>query len=76
MLKCRLLFPRNSGATPLLAWNRMPHSQGPPYQQNQYQGPGAPMNYPQRPSDRRERGRQGYGRPYPLPPSSGRYNWN
>ncbi|XP_061443976.1 5'-3' exoribonuclease 2 isoform X2 [Rhineura floridana] len=69
-------FDRNSGATPLLAWNRMPHSQGPPYQQTQYQGPGGPMNYPQRPSDRRERGRQGYGRPYPLPPSSGRYNWN
>ncbi|XP_054840423.1 5'-3' exoribonuclease 2 [Eublepharis macularius] len=69
-------YDRNSGATPLLAWNRMPHSQGPPYQQNHYQGPGGPMNYPQRPNDRRERGRQGYGRPYPLPPSSGRYNWN
>ncbi|XP_007421458.1 5'-3' exoribonuclease 2 isoform X1 [Python bivittatus] len=69
-------FDRNSGATPLLAWNRMPHSQGSPYQQNQYQGPGGPVNYPQRPSDRRERGRQGYGRPYPLPPSSGRYSWN
>ncbi|XP_062986248.1 5'-3' exoribonuclease 2 [Elgaria multicarinata webbii] len=69
-------FDRNSGATPLLAWNRMPHSQGPSYQQNQYQGPGGPMNYPQRPNDRRDRGRQGYGRPYPLPPSSGRYNWN
>ncbi|CAI5780498.1 5' [Podarcis lilfordi] len=69
-------FDRNSGATPLLAWNRMPHSQGQPYQQNQYQRPGGPMNYPQRPNDRRERGRQGYGRPYPLPPSSGRYNWN
>ncbi|XP_044298728.1 5'-3' exoribonuclease 2 [Varanus komodoensis] len=69
-------FDRNSGATPLLAWNRMPHSQGPSYQQNQYQAPGGPMNYPHRPSDRRDRGRQGYGRPYPLPPSSGRYNWN
>uniref|UniRef100_A0A098M1Z1 5'-3' exoribonuclease n=1 Tax=Hypsiglena sp. JMG-2014 TaxID=1550645 RepID=A0A098M1Z1_9SAUR len=72
-------FDRNSGATPLLAWNRMPHSQGSSYQQNQYPGPGGPgghMNYPQRPSDQRERGRQGYGRPYPLPPSSGRYNWN
>uniref|UniRef100_A0A8D2IZB4 5'-3' exoribonuclease n=1 Tax=Varanus komodoensis TaxID=61221 RepID=A0A8D2IZB4_VARKO len=51
-------FDRNSGATPLLAWNRMPHSQGPSYQQNQYQAPGGPMNYPHRPSDRRDRGRQ------------------
>uniref|UniRef100_A0A8D2JAM7 5'-3' exoribonuclease n=1 Tax=Varanus komodoensis TaxID=61221 RepID=A0A8D2JAM7_VARKO len=49
---------KNSGATPLLAWNRMPHSQGPSYQQNQYQAPGGPMNYPHRPSDRRDRGRQ------------------
>uniref|UniRef100_A0A0K8RYK0 5'-3' exoribonuclease n=1 Tax=Crotalus horridus TaxID=35024 RepID=A0A0K8RYK0_CROHD len=69
-------FDRNPGTTPLLAWNRMPHSQGSPYQQNQYQGPGGPMNYTQRPSDQMERGRQSYGRPYPLPPSSGRYNWN
>ncbi|KAH0618054.1 hypothetical protein JD844_017017, partial [Phrynosoma platyrhinos] len=69
-------FDRNSGATPLLAWNRTSHSQGPPYQQNQYQGPSGSVNYSQRPSERRERGRQGYGRPYPLPPSSGRYNWN
>nr|XP_056718503.1 5'-3' exoribonuclease 2 [Euleptes europaea] len=72
----RQRYDRNSGATPLLAWNRMPHSQGAPYQQNHYQGPGGPMNYQQGPNDRRERGRQGYGRPYPLPPSSGRYNWN
>uniref|UniRef100_G1KEH8 5'-3' exoribonuclease n=1 Tax=Anolis carolinensis TaxID=28377 RepID=G1KEH8_ANOCA len=67
---------RNSGASPLLAWNQSSHSQGPPYQQNQYQGPGGLMDYSQRPSDRRDRGRQGYGRPFPLPPSSGRYNWN
>ncbi|KAL7984642.1 hypothetical protein Chor_003212 [Crotalus horridus] len=51
-------FDRNPGTTPLLAWNRMPHSQGSPYQQNQYQGPGGPMNYTQRPSDQMERGRQ------------------
>ncbi|XP_070603108.1 5'-3' exoribonuclease 2 [Erythrolamprus reginae] len=69
-------FDRNSGATPLLAWNRMPHSQGSPYQYQGPVGPGGLMNYPQRPGDQRERGRQGYGRPYPLPPSSGRYNWN
>uniref|UniRef100_A0A803THU9 5'-3' exoribonuclease n=1 Tax=Anolis carolinensis TaxID=28377 RepID=A0A803THU9_ANOCA len=51
-------FLRNSGASPLLAWNQSSHSQGPPYQQNQYQGPGGLMDYSQRPSDRRDRGRQ------------------
>ncbi|XP_019371666.1 PREDICTED: 5'-3' exoribonuclease 2 isoform X2 [Gavialis gangeticus] len=71
-------YDRSSGAAPLLAWNRMVQSQNAAFQQNQYQGVGGPMNYPQRPEDRLDRGRQGYGpgRPYPLPPPAGRYNWN
>uniref|UniRef100_A0A8B9P6G7 5'-3' exoribonuclease n=1 Tax=Apteryx owenii TaxID=8824 RepID=A0A8B9P6G7_APTOW len=68
---------RSAGAAPLLAWNRMLPSQS-QYQPGQYQGLGGPMNYPQRPEDRMDRGRQAYGpgRPYPLPPPSGRYSWN
>ncbi|XP_075781909.1 5'-3' exoribonuclease 2 [Pelodiscus sinensis] len=70
-------YDRNSGAAPLLSWNRMLQSQGAAFQQNRYQGLGGPMNYPHRPDDRMDRGRQGYaGRPYPLPPPAGRYNWN
>uniref|UniRef100_A0A8B9P263 5'-3' exoribonuclease n=1 Tax=Apteryx owenii TaxID=8824 RepID=A0A8B9P263_APTOW len=67
----------SAGAAPLLAWNRMLPSQS-QYQPGQYQGLGGPMNYPQRPEDRMDRGRQAYGpgRPYPLPPPSGRYSWN
>uniref|UniRef100_A0A7M4EVR3 5'-3' exoribonuclease n=1 Tax=Crocodylus porosus TaxID=8502 RepID=A0A7M4EVR3_CROPO len=48
----------SSGAAPLLAWNRMVQSQNAAFQQNQYQGVGGPMNYPQRPEDRLDRGRQ------------------
>ncbi|XP_035758128.1 5'-3' exoribonuclease 2 [Egretta garzetta] len=68
---------RTAGAAPLLAWNRMLQSQN-QYQPSQYQVLGGPMNYPQRPEDRMDRGRQAYGpgRPYPLPPPSGRYSWN
>ncbi|XP_032646729.1 5'-3' exoribonuclease 2 [Chelonoidis abingdonii] len=71
-------YERNSGAAPLISWNRMLQSQGAAFQQNQYRGLGGPMNYPHRPEDRMDRGRQGYGpgRPYPLPPPAGRYNWN
>uniref|UniRef100_U3J2M3 5'-3' exoribonuclease n=1 Tax=Anas platyrhynchos platyrhynchos TaxID=8840 RepID=U3J2M3_ANAPP len=68
---------RTAGAAPLLAWNRVLPSQS-QYQPGQYQGLGGPMSYPQRPEDRMDRGRQAYGpgRPYPLPPPSGRYSWN
>uniref|UniRef100_A0A7M4EXS2 5'-3' exoribonuclease n=1 Tax=Crocodylus porosus TaxID=8502 RepID=A0A7M4EXS2_CROPO len=52
------LLSSNSGAAPLLAWNRMVQSQNAAFQQNQYQGVGGPMNYPQRPEDRLDRGRQ------------------
>uniref|UniRef100_A0A7M4EYQ7 5'-3' exoribonuclease n=1 Tax=Crocodylus porosus TaxID=8502 RepID=A0A7M4EYQ7_CROPO len=52
------LFQQSSGAAPLLAWNRMVQSQNAAFQQNQYQGVGGPMNYPQRPEDRLDRGRQ------------------
>ncbi|XP_067999340.1 5'-3' exoribonuclease 2 isoform X1 [Melanerpes formicivorus] len=75
------LFPQNpqrtAGAAPLLAWNRMLQSPN-QYPPNQYQGLGGPMGYPQRPEDQMDRGRQAYGpgRPYPLPPPSGRYSWN
>uniref|UniRef100_A0A7M4EWR1 5'-3' exoribonuclease n=1 Tax=Crocodylus porosus TaxID=8502 RepID=A0A7M4EWR1_CROPO len=51
-------YDRSSGAAPLLAWNRMVQSQNAAFQQNQYQGVGGPMNYPQRPEDRLDRGRQ------------------
>uniref|UniRef100_A0A8B9G9U8 5'-3' exoribonuclease n=1 Tax=Amazona collaria TaxID=241587 RepID=A0A8B9G9U8_9PSIT len=68
---------RTAGAAPLLPWNRMLQSQN-QFQPSQYQGLGGPMGYPQRPEDRMDRGRQAYGpgRPYPLPPPSGRYGWN
>ncbi|XP_061317738.1 5'-3' exoribonuclease 2 isoform X1 [Pezoporus flaviventris] len=68
---------RSAGAAPLLPWNRMLQSQN-QFQPSQYQGLGGPMGYPQRPEDRMDRGRQAYGpgRPYPLPPPSGRYGWN
>uniref|UniRef100_A0A8D0GMQ6 5'-3' exoribonuclease n=1 Tax=Sphenodon punctatus TaxID=8508 RepID=A0A8D0GMQ6_SPHPU len=55
---CIFAFYQNSGATPLLSWNRMQQSQGAAFQQNQYQGLGGQMNYPQRADDRMERGRQ------------------
>ncbi|XP_072490698.1 5'-3' exoribonuclease 2 isoform X3 [Notamacropus eugenii] len=68
-------FDRAS-AEPLLPWNRMLQSQNAAFQQNQYQLLGGPGGYPPRRDDRG--GRQGYGpgRNYPLPPPSGRYNWN
>ncbi|XP_028653355.1 5'-3' exoribonuclease 2 isoform X1 [Erpetoichthys calabaricus] len=72
-------YSRNYGNEPSLGWNRMMQSQRSAYQQNQQRGPGWSSGYQQRPNDLRdERGRQGYnsGRNYPLPPASGRYNWN
>ncbi|XP_029449618.1 5'-3' exoribonuclease 2 [Rhinatrema bivittatum] len=71
-------YDRNYGNEPLLSWNRMLQSQGSAFQQNQHMGSGGPSNYYQRREDRGERARQGYnsGRNYPLPPPSGRYNWN
>ncbi|XP_010704629.1 5'-3' exoribonuclease 2-like [Meleagris gallopavo] len=48
---------RTAGAAPLLAWNRMLPAQS-QYPPGQYQGLGGPMNYPQRPEDRMDRGRQ------------------
>ncbi|XP_016283006.1 5'-3' exoribonuclease 2 isoform X1 [Monodelphis domestica] len=65
-----------AAAEPLLPWNRMLQSQNAAFQQNQYQLLGGPGGYPPRRDDRG--GRQGYGpgRNYPLPPPSGRYNWN
>uniref|UniRef100_A0A8C9FAR8 5'-3' exoribonuclease 2 n=1 Tax=Pavo cristatus TaxID=9049 RepID=A0A8C9FAR8_PAVCR len=75
--QCFLLYSRTAGAAPLLAWNRMLPAQS-QYPPGQYQGLGGPMSYPQRPEDRMDRGRQAYGpgRPYLLPPPSGRYSWN
>lgn len=52
-----LLYSRTAGAAPLLAWNRMLPAQS-QYPPGQYQGLGGPMNYPQRPEDRMDRGRQ------------------
>uniref|UniRef100_A0A669Q2A7 5'-3' exoribonuclease n=1 Tax=Phasianus colchicus TaxID=9054 RepID=A0A669Q2A7_PHACC len=54
---CFLLYSRTAGAAPLLAWNRMLPAQS-QYPPGQYQGLGGPMNYPQRPEDRMDRGRQ------------------
>ncbi|XP_069464167.1 5'-3' exoribonuclease 2 [Ambystoma mexicanum] len=68
---------RNFGNEPLLSWNRSLHSQGSSYQQDRHGGQGGQSSYPPRRDDRAERARQPYnsGRNYPLPPSSGRYNW-
>lgn len=72
----QLIPQRNQGVEQQLAWNRIIQSQGGLFQQNTLRlGSGVPGYFQQRQDDRR--GRQGFsGRPYPLPPDSGRFNWN
>ncbi|XP_078261726.1 5'-3' exoribonuclease 2 isoform X1 [Rhinoraja longicauda] len=72
----QLIPQRNQGVEQQMAWNRIIQSQGGLFQQNQLRlGTGVPGYFQQRQDDRR--GRQGFpGRPYPLPPDSGRFSWN